>query len=114
MTEPVIEAIEIVKFLGIGAARFKALKNINLAICGGELTLLMGQSGSGKTTLLSILGCMSTPSSGTVRVHGHSTVGRKPEELAKLRRDHIGFVFQSYHLSRYPRRALGKLNEKGN
>jgi putative ABC transport system ATP-binding protein len=98
MTKPVIEAIDIVKFLGVGAARFQALRHVNLAIAGGELTLLMGPSGSGKTTLLSILGCMLTPSSGTVRIHGHSTAGAKPEELAKLRRDHIGFVFQSYHL----------------
>jgi len=98
MTGPVLEAIDIGKFLGIGAGKFQALSAVNLAIAGGELTLLMGPSGSGKTTLLSILGCMLTPSSGTVRVHGQSTAGKKPEELAKLRRNHIGFVFQSYHL----------------
>jgi putative ABC transport system ATP-binding protein len=98
MTGMVLEAIDIGKFHGVGAGRFQALAAVNLAIAGGELTLLTGPSGSGKTTLLSILGCMLTPSSGTVRVHGHSTTGRKPEQLAKLRRDYIGFVFQSYHL----------------
>ena len=98
MTNTVLEAIDIGKFHGVGAGRFQALAAVNLAIAGGELTLLTGPSGSGKTTLLSILGCMLTPSSGTVRVHGHSTTGRKPEQLAKLRRDYIGFVFQSYHL----------------
>jgi putative ABC transport system ATP-binding protein len=98
MTSTVLEAIDIGKFHGVGAGRFQALTAVNLAIAGGELTLLTGPSGSGKTTLLSILGCMLTPSSGTVRVHGHSTTGRKPEQLAKLRRDYIGFVFQSYHL----------------
>jgi putative ABC transport system ATP-binding protein len=98
MTSTVLEAIDIGKFHGVGAGRFQALAAVNLAIAGGELTLLTGPSGSGKTTLLSILGCMLTPSSGTVRVHGHSTTGRKPEQLAKLRRDYIGFVFQSYHL----------------
>jgi ABC-type antimicrobial peptide transport system, ATPase component len=98
MTSTVLEAIDIGKFYGVGAGRFQALAAVNLAIAGGELTLLTGPSGSGKTTLLSILGCMLTPSSGTVRVHGHSTTGRKPEQLAKLRRDYIGFVFQSYHL----------------
>ena len=98
MTAPVLEATNIGMVLGIGAVRFKALDAVNLALGGGELTLLMGPSGSGKTTLLSILGCMLTPSSGTVRVHGNSTAGKKPEELAKLRRDQIGFVFQSYHL----------------
>ncbi len=58
----------------------------------------MGPSGSGKTTLLSILGAMLTPTSGTVRIAGRSTAGAGPEDLAKLRREHIGFVFQSYHL----------------
>jgi len=98
MTGPVLEAIDVGKYLGIGAGRFQALSAVNLTIAGGELTLLMGPSGSGKTTLLSILGCMLTPSSGTVRVNGHPTAGMKPGELAKLRRDYIGFVFQSYHL----------------
>ena len=58
----------------------------------------MGPSGSGKTTLLSILGCMLTPTEGTVRVRGNSIAGKDAEDLAKLRREHIGFVFQSYHL----------------
>ena len=98
MTEPVIEAVDIVKFLGSGAGRVAALKGVSLALAGGELTLLMGPSGSGKTTLLSILGCILTPTRGTVRVRGYSTQGLGPEELASLRRDHVGFIFQSYHL----------------
>jgi putative ABC transport system ATP-binding protein len=98
MTESVIEAADVVKFLGEGAGKVQALRGVSLAIAGGQLTVLMGPSGSGKTTLLSILGCMLTPTSGTVRVRGHSTDGLGAEELAKLRRDHIGFVFQSFHL----------------
>jgi putative ABC transport system ATP-binding protein len=98
MTEPVIEAIDTVKFLGDGAGRVQALKGVSLAVTGGELTLLMGPSGSGKTTLLSILGCMLTPTSGTVRVRGQPINGADPETLAKIRRENIGFVFQSYHL----------------
>ena len=98
MTVPVLEAIDVGEVLGTGAGRVQALNAVNLAVAGGELTLLMGPSGSGKTTLLSILGCMLTPTSGTVRIHGQSTAGMKPGALAKLRRDHIGFVFQSYHL----------------
>jgi putative ABC transport system ATP-binding protein len=96
--QPVIEAIDVVKFLGKGAGRVKALHGVNLALAGGELTLLMGPSGSGKTTLLSVLGCMMTPTEGTVRVRGRSTSDARPGELARVRRDHIGFVFQSYHL----------------
>jgi putative ABC transport system ATP-binding protein len=98
MTEPVIEAVDVVKFLGQGAAQVQALKGVSLALRGGELTLLMGPSGSGKTTLLSILGCMLTPTRGTVRVSGRSTEGARPEDLAKLRRERVGFVFQSFHL----------------
>jgi putative ABC transport system ATP-binding protein len=52
----------------------------------------------GKTTLLSILGCMLAPTNGAVRICGTSTGGLRPEELAEIRRQHIGFVFQSYHL----------------
>jgi putative ABC transport system ATP-binding protein len=98
MTEAVIEAIEVAKILGSGAGQVQALKGVSLSVRGGELALLMGPSGSGKTTLLSVLGCMLKPTSGTVRVQGHSTEGASPEELAKLRRDNVGFVFQSYHL----------------
>jgi putative ABC transport system ATP-binding protein len=98
MTEPVIEAVDVVKFLGQGAAQVQALKGVSLALRGGELTLLMGPSGSGKTTLLSILGCMLTPTRGTVRVSGRSTEGARPEDLAKLRRERVGVVFQSFHL----------------
>lgn len=98
MTGRLAEAVDIVKFLGSGAGQVQALKGISLVLSGGELTLLMGPSGSGKTTLLSIIGCMLRPTRGTVRVCGKSTVDLGPEEAAKLRRDHIGFVFQSYHL----------------
>jgi putative ABC transport system ATP-binding protein len=87
-----------VKTLGEGAGRVEALKGVSLALAGGELTLLMGPSGSGKTTLLCVLGCMLSPTRGTVRVRGQSTAGARPEELAKLRREHVGFIFQSYHL----------------
>jgi putative ABC transport system ATP-binding protein len=98
MTMPVLEAIEVEKVLGSGAAQVQALKGVSLSLKGGELALLMGPSGSGKTTLLSVLGCMLTPTTGTVRIRGRSTEGASPEELAQLRRDNVGFVFQSYHL----------------
>ncbi len=98
MSETLLEAVNVIKQLGSGAGAVQALKGVDLLLTGGEMTLLMGPSGSGKTTLLCILGCMLTPTSGTVRVRGHSTAGAGPEELAKLRRDHVGFIFQSYHL----------------
>jgi putative ABC transport system ATP-binding protein len=98
MNEPVIQAIDIVQRLGQGAGQVQALRGVNLSLAGGQLTLLMGPSGSGKTTLLSILGCMLTPTEGTVHILGHHTTGARPGEMAKLRRDHIGFIFQSYRL----------------
>ena len=98
MIEPLLEAVDVARDLGSGAARVAALKGVTLTLNGGELTLLMGPSGSGKTTLLSILGCMLTPTDGTVRICGRSTAGLGPEEMAQLRRLHVGFVFQSFHL----------------
>jgi len=96
--EPVMQAIDVAKTLGRGAGRVQALKGVNLSLAGGELAMLMGPSGSGKTTLLSILGCILSPTSGTVRVCGQPTAGMKPEDIAKLRRENVGFIFQSYHL----------------
>ena len=95
---PVIEAAGVARVLGSGAGQVQALRGVDLALAAGELALLMGPSGSGKTTLLSILGCMLRPSEGVVRVCGHATGPLDAEGLARLRRRHIGFVFQSYHL----------------
>jgi putative ABC transport system ATP-binding protein len=74
------------------------LKGVSLTLNPGELTLLMGPSGSGKTTLLSIMGCMLSPTSGSLSIAGESTDGLSPEQLAALRRRHVGFIFQSYNL----------------
>ena len=98
MSDVIIEARGLTKRLGSGAGEVHALRGIDLSLYRGELTLLMGPSGSGKTTLLLILGCMLTPTAGTVTLCGTATSGADKEGLAKLRRDHVGFVFQSYHL----------------
>jgi putative ABC transport system ATP-binding protein len=98
MTEYVIEAKGLSKTMGTGPAQVQALRHVDLVLPKGSLTLLMGPSGSGKTTLLSILGCMLTPTSGTVTVCGNRIENVDAEALAKIRRRYIGFVFQSYHL----------------
>ncbi len=97
-SNPVVKAHGIVKELGQGAGKVRALKGVSLELQPGELTLLMGPSGSGKTTLLSILGCILTPTEGTLSIAGETIEGLSPEGLANLRRRHIGFVFQSYNL----------------
>jgi putative ABC transport system ATP-binding protein len=98
MSDVIIEAKGVTKTFGSGAREVRALRGIDLVVNRGELTLLMGPSGSGKTTLLLILGCMLTPTRGIVTVCGTPTSNADKEGLAKIRRDHIGFVFQSYHL----------------
>ena len=97
-TQPVVNVRGIVKELGQGAAMVRALDGVSLSLNPGELTLLMGPSGSGKTTLLSILGCILTPTEGSITIAGEDTDGLSPEGLADLRRRHVGFVFQSYNL----------------
>jgi putative ABC transport system ATP-binding protein len=95
---PILEAKDITKILGSGAAEVKALKGVNFDLIPGELTLLMGPSGSGKTTLLSILGCILSPTSGSLKIASFATDGLNAEGMANLRRQHVGFVFQSYNL----------------
>ncbi len=94
----VLTARGIRKTLGEGAGQVEALKGVSLTVHTGEMTLLMGPSGSGKTTLLSILGCLLSADSGTLELDGESLQGLSSEELARVRREHIGFVFQSYNL----------------
>src|SRR5437879_9655624 len=98
MTDPIVEAVDVVKLLGNGAAQVQALKGVSLALMPGELTLLMGPSGSGKTTLLSILGCILTPTKGSITIAGRATHDLDQEERAEVRRSHIGFIFQTYNL----------------
>ena len=86
------------KTFGSGARKVSALSGVTLQINRGELTLLMGPSGSGKTTLLSILGCILSATEGEVWVAGNPIAALNAESLAALRRQHLGFVFQSYNL----------------
>jgi putative ABC transport system ATP-binding protein len=97
-TQPVLVARGIIKELGSGAGKIVAVKGVDVTLIPGELTLLMGPSGSGKTTLLSILGCILSPTAGTVSIAGTPTADLSPDKLATLRRTHIGYIFQSYNL----------------
>lgn len=81
-----------------GSAAVPALRRIDLDVNAGELMLLMGPSGSGKTTLLSIMGCILTATSGSVRVAGTEVTKLREKELPRIRLENIGFVFQGFNL----------------
>lgn len=81
-----------------GEGQVEVLHGINLEIKRGELTAIIGPSGSGKSTLMNIIGCLDKPTSGSYEVDGRSTSGMNPDELAELRRNFFGFIFQRYHL----------------
>ncbi|QND62383.1 MacB family efflux pump subunit [Mesorhizobium huakuii] len=81
-----------------GDETIMALAGVSLSIAGGELVAIVGASGSGKTTLMNILGCLDQPSSGDYRVGGRSVAGLTADNLAALRREHFGFIFQHYQL----------------
>ena len=83
------------------------LNDINLKIHAGEMVAIMGQSGSGKSTLMNILGCLDKPSRGQYLINGQDISTLEPDELARLRREYFGFIFQRYHL-------LGDLDATGN
>ena len=83
---------------GSGETIVRALDDVSLAIDAGEYVAIIGQSGSGKSTLMNILGCLDRPTGGAYRVRGVDISTLGPDELAKLRRDTFGFVFQRYNL----------------
>ena len=89
---------ELTKTYAEGATGTLALRGVDLDVHAGEVLMLMGPSGSGKTTLLSIMGCILTATSGSVRVGGREVVGLREKELPALRLQHIGFVFQGFNL----------------
>jgi putative ABC transport system ATP-binding protein len=94
----VIEIEKLVKKFPVGKGEFTALNGIDLTFGRGEFAGLVGPSGSGKTTLLNIVGSLDVPSSGKVTVLNRSVGNLSAKEAAKLRKENLGFIFQSYNL----------------
>tara|TARA_B100001778_G_C18597330_1_gene635457 strand:- start:703 stop:1380 length:678 start_codon:yes stop_codon:yes gene_type:complete len=94
----IIKTNNLIKEYDVGSQKVKALDGINLSVEKGEFISIMGPSGSGKTTLMNIIGCLDTPTNGTYHLNGISVSDLTEDELANIRNDEIGFVFQSFHL----------------
>src|ERR1700744_1305286 len=93
-----IEVRDIKKTYQIGDIEAQALRGVSFTIKDGEFVAIMGPSGSGKSTLMHILGALDTPTSGTYTLDGHDVSKLSDDELADIRRNRIGFVFQSFNL----------------
>ena len=101
MSEAVLKIENLSKDYILGKRKVHALSNLNLKVNEGEFVSIMGPSGSGKTTLLNVLGCMDKPTSGQVFLDGVDVAELPEGELYKIRRDKIGFVFQTFNLLPY-------------
>tara|TARA_B100000214_G_scaffold205149_1_gene148753 strand:+ start:478 stop:1155 length:678 start_codon:yes stop_codon:yes gene_type:complete len=94
----IIKTENLTKDYETGSQVVSALKGINLSVEKGEFLSIMGPSGSGKTTLMNIIGCLDSPTNGSYFLNDKSVSKLDDDELAKIRNDEIGFVFQSFHL----------------
>ena len=96
--QPIIHTLGLTKTFGSNGAAVHALRGIDLTVSRGEFVALVGPSGSGKSTLMAILGCLDKPTAGTYALDGQRVEALSGRELAQIRNDKIGFVFQQYNL----------------
>ena len=95
---PAVAATAVTRRYGDGESAVDALRGVTLEVPAGQFTAVMGPSGSGKSTLMHLLAGLDTPSSGTVEIGGEDITTMSDKQLTKLRRKHIGFVFQQFNL----------------
>ncbi|MBQ9681945.1 MAG: MacB family efflux pump subunit [Neisseriaceae bacterium] len=95
---PLLQLSDIRRSFDSGGEPLEVLKGIDLTIHAGEMIAIVGASGSGKSTLMNIIGCLDKPSKGQYLVGGRDVSTMSPDELAHLRREYFGFIFQRYHL----------------
>ena len=94
----ILKLTDICKDYQQGKEPVRVLKNINLTVERGDYLAIMGPSGSGKTTLMNLIGCLDVPTSGSYELDGKNLKDMSDDELADIRNQHLGFVFQSFHL----------------
>jgi putative ABC transport system ATP-binding protein len=95
---PLVELRNVSKLYRLGGEEIRALDDVSLDIEGGEFIAIIGPSGSGKSTLMHILGCLDSPTSGTIKLDGLFIHDASPAQLARIRNQKIGFVFQFFNL----------------
>src|SRR5271157_1785837 len=119
--EQVIQFEDVVKIYPLKAGDVTALNHISFSVERGEFISIMGPSGSGKSTLLSLMGCLDTPTSGSISMSGRAIRNMSDEELTSFRRDKIGFIFQYFNLFpllniienvNFPQMLKGGVNEE--
>ncbi len=93
-----VETIDVTRVYSLDGVAIEALRGVSVRIDPGEFVAVVGPSGSGKSTLMHLLGCLDRPSSGSLRIDGRDVAGMDDSELARLRNERIGFVFQSFQL----------------
>ena len=96
--DSVVLAEDVSKEYALGKQTVTALRHVSLSVAKGEFMALAGPSGSGKSTLLNLIGCIDMPTSGTIRIGGQDISGKSPDELADLRLNTLGFIFQTFNL----------------
>jgi putative ABC transport system ATP-binding protein len=95
---PIIDVAGLVHDYHVGETSIHALRGVSFSVCSGEKVAIMGPSGSGKSTLMHLMGCLDSPTAGTVRIAGEDVSGFSEAELAVVRNRKIGFVFQRFNL----------------
>ncbi|MFO0961842.1 MAG: ABC transporter ATP-binding protein [Phycisphaerales bacterium] len=98
MADPIITIRGMSKIYRVGVETIHALRGVDLDIAPNEMVAIMGSSGSGKSTLMNMLGCLDRPTAGTYLLGGRNVSGMRPDELAHVRNEQIGFVFQAFEL----------------
>jgi putative ABC transport system ATP-binding protein len=96
--QPIVRATNVSKSYGPAGAAVQAVRGVSLEVGPSSLVALAGPSGSGKTTLLNLIGCIDRPDAGEIRIEGRNVSTLTPRALNDLRRDRLGFVFQSFNL----------------